>query len=95
MWAILRTNGGAPLRATGQPTNVQAVLNRSAAPARFSAEEAVYAAAGLPYIPPELREGHGEIELAESGKTTVSSGGFTGTRPFFTPHTLTVTGQPP
>lgn len=33
-----------------------------------SREEAeVYAALGLPYIPPELREGHGEIEAAEQG----------------------------
>src|SRR5207249_10627601 len=35
---------------------------------RYRTEEAVYAAAGLPYIPPELREGHGEIELAETGR---------------------------
>ena len=31
-------------------------------------EEDVYAAVGLPYIPPELRENRGEIELAEAGK---------------------------
>lgn len=30
-------------------------------------EEAVYEAAGLPWIPPELREDRGEIEAAESG----------------------------
>ena len=30
-------------------------------------EEDVYAAVGLPYIPPELRENRGEIELAETG----------------------------
>ena len=30
-------------------------------------EEDVYAAIGLPWIPPELREGRGEIELAERG----------------------------
>lgn len=34
-------------------------------------EEAVYAAAGLPRIPPELREGHGEIELAAGGRLPV------------------------
>src|SRR5437870_5114186 len=31
-------------------------------------EEEVYAAIGLPWIPPELREGSGEIELARKGK---------------------------
>ena len=31
-------------------------------------EEEVYAAIGLPWIPPELREGRGEIELAVSGR---------------------------
>jgi DNA polymerase (family 10) len=30
-------------------------------------EAAVFAALGLPWIPPELREGHGEIEAAEGG----------------------------
>jgi DNA polymerase (family 10) len=31
-------------------------------------EEEVYAAIGLPWIPPELREGAGEVELARAGK---------------------------
>ena len=31
-------------------------------------EEDVYAAVGLPFIPPELRENRGEIELAEAGR---------------------------
>jgi DNA polymerase (family 10) len=31
-------------------------------------EQEVYAALGLPWIPPELREGAGEIELARAGK---------------------------
>ena len=31
-------------------------------------EEAVYAALGLPYIPPELREDHGELEAAREGR---------------------------
>jgi DNA polymerase (family X) len=31
-------------------------------------EPAVYAAVGLPWIPPELREGDGEIEAAEAGR---------------------------
>jgi len=50
------TGGGASWRAWG---------------GRVETEEAIYAAAGLPYIPPELREGHGEIELAESGRLPV------------------------
>jgi DNA polymerase (family 10) len=33
-----------------------------------ASEEDVYAAVGLPWIPPELREGRGEIELAERGE---------------------------
>ncbi len=33
-----------------------------------STEEEVYAALGLPWIPPELREGRGEIEMALAGK---------------------------
>ena len=31
-------------------------------------EESIYQAIGLPYIPPELRENHGEIEMARAGK---------------------------
>ena len=31
-------------------------------------EEDVYAAVGLPFIPPELRENRGEVELAEAGR---------------------------
>lgn len=34
----------------------------------FSSEEKFYEFLGLPWIPPELREDHGEIEAAESGK---------------------------
>ena len=35
--------------------------------ADFANEEEVYEALGLPLIPPELREGHGEIEAARNG----------------------------
>jgi DNA polymerase (family 10) len=44
-------------QATGSPAHVEQV---KAAPAE--SEEAIYKAAGLPYIPPELREGKGELE---------------------------------
>jgi DNA polymerase (family 10) len=35
--------------------------------ALYPSEEAVYAALGMPWIPPELREDHGEIEAALAG----------------------------
>lgn len=61
-------------RATGSAEHMNALeqrlVERGASPAGES-EEAVYAAAGLSYIPPELREGHGEIGLAESGRLPV------------------------
>src|SRR5437870_320613 len=62
------------LRATGNQEHVEALTRRLQArgvPLRGETEEAIYAAAGLPFIPPELREGHGEIELAESGRLPV------------------------
>ncbi|MCX7816536.1 MAG: DNA polymerase/3'-5' exonuclease PolX [Syntrophales bacterium] len=34
---------------------------------KFSSEEAFYDRLGMQYIPPEIREGRGEIEVAESG----------------------------
>src|SRR5438128_5022866 len=63
------------LLATGTPEHVEALTRRlqargvhpQGATGGGASEEAIYAAAGLPFIPPELREGHGEIELAESG----------------------------
>jgi len=63
------------LLATGTPEHVEALTRRlqargvhpQGATSGGASEEAIYAAAGLPFIPPELREGHGEIELAESG----------------------------
>lgn len=39
-----------------------------AAPAGAASEADVFGALGLPWIPPELREGAGEVELAEAGK---------------------------
>ena len=60
--------GSALFSATGHSSHVEAVRKRIDAHEPYRTEEAVYAAAGLPYIPPELREGHGEIELAETGR---------------------------
>jgi DNA polymerase (family 10) len=58
------------VRATGSLEHVSALerkLTARGASLKAEAEEAIYAAAGLPCIPPELREGHGEIDLAERG----------------------------
>ena len=62
------------LRATGSTEHVEALTRRlqtRSAQLQGASEEAVYAAAGLPFIQPELREGHGEIELAERGRLPV------------------------
>ena len=40
----------------------------------FDREEDVYAALGLPYIPPEMREDRGEIEAALQGQTARPGG---------------------
>ena len=59
------------LRATGSPEHVEALTQKMHARGGALAgetEEAAYAAASLPFIPPELREGHGEIERAERGR---------------------------
>ncbi|HSC27122.1 MAG TPA: PHP domain-containing protein [Vicinamibacterales bacterium] len=48
---------------TGSRAHVTVVARRSG-PAPERTEERVYAQAGLPYIPPELRQGAGEIEAA-------------------------------
>jgi DNA polymerase (family 10) len=42
-------------------------LFRDEKPVRLADEAALYRALGLAYIPPELRENHGEIEAAERG----------------------------
>src|SRR3989442_11198527 len=62
------------LKATGNTEHGEALtqgLQARGAPVGGKTEEAIYAAAGLPYTPPELREGHGEIELAERGRLPV------------------------
>ncbi|HEY8145506.1 MAG TPA: PHP domain-containing protein [Kofleriaceae bacterium] len=59
------------LRATGSPAHVAAIERRAAAGgARLDElpdEQAVYRAVGLPFLPPEVRDGTDEIAAAESG----------------------------
>ena len=71
-------------RATGAPAHMEDVLQRLAAhgialdgdrltsargaPIAVPDEESLYAAAGLPWIEPELREGRNEVHTAESGR---------------------------
>ncbi len=54
-------------RATGPVSHVAAVEARQGALAGASDEAAVYAAAGLPFVPPELRDWPDAIAVAESG----------------------------
>jgi len=61
--------GLALLRATGSTEHVALVEARlTGGPPAWPDEESVYRAAGLPWIPPELREGMGEIEAAAAGR---------------------------
>jgi DNA polymerase (family 10) len=53
--------------ATGSRAHLRAVHTRRGRPRLAPGEEALYAHAGLPYIPPELREGAGEIEAGAAG----------------------------
>ena len=46
---------------------VTRIVDEAAEPLAGQAEEEVYRAVGLPWIPPELREGRGEIQAAETG----------------------------
>ena len=58
------------LRATGSEAHVQHLEQLAAARGvrlAGESEEAIYRRLGLPFIPPELREGEGEIEAAISG----------------------------
>jgi DNA polymerase (family 10) len=54
-------------RATGTEEHVAAVRGRMRADQRAVDEAGIYADAGLPWIPPELREGLGEVEAAARG----------------------------
>lgn len=57
--------------ATGSRRHVRAVQERRGWPRLAPGEEALYAHAGLPFIPPELREGSGEVEAAAAGTLPV------------------------
>jgi DNA polymerase (family 10) len=58
--------------ATGSRAHLRAVHDRRHQRPRLSpGEEALYAHAGLPFIPPELRENAGEIEAAAAGTLPV------------------------
>jgi DNA polymerase (family X) len=62
--------GAALVTFTGSRAHVEALRARGVLlddTTPFADEEAVYRAAGLPWIPPELREGKGEIEAALRG----------------------------
>ncbi len=52
-------------RETGSAEHVEAITRRLKEDRKFEKEEAVYAAAGLSFVPPELREGAGVIMQAE------------------------------
>lgn len=53
--------------ATGSTAHVAAVQRRRPGAALASREEDVYARAGLPFIPPEMRNAEGELEAAARG----------------------------
>jgi DNA polymerase (family X) len=57
--------------ATGSRAHLRAVHERRGRPKLSPGEEALYAHAGLPFIPPELREDSGEIEAAAAGSLPV------------------------
>ena len=61
--------GLALVRATGSAEHLRQLEARlSGVRGPWRNEESVYRAAGLPWIPPELREGMGEIEAAAAGR---------------------------
>ena len=59
--------GSAWLLGTGSAAHIAALHRLGEIPAEAATEEACYAALGLPWIPPELREGRGEVEAARRG----------------------------
>ncbi len=60
--------GLALVRATGSADHLSALEARLTGTGPWPDEESVYRAAGLLWIPPELREGTGEIEAASAGR---------------------------
>jgi DNA polymerase (family X) len=56
------------LAATAAPEHASALRARGLDTAGGATEEAVYGALGLPFLPPEVRDGAGEIEAAEAGE---------------------------
>ena len=64
--------GSTLLRETGNAAHAARILERAAGggarPGATLSEEELYAAAGLPFIPPELREDRGEIDAAAAGR---------------------------
>lgn len=63
--------GSVLFEATGSRRHVRAVQERRGRSRLARGEEALYAHAGLPFIPPELREGAGEVEAAAAGTLPV------------------------
>jgi DNA polymerase (family X) len=52
----------------GLSLSERGLVDEAGSEQHFATEEEVYAALGMPYIPPELREDRGEIQAARSGK---------------------------
>ena len=53
---------------TGARPHLHAIRTRAGHLRLETSEEALYVHAGLPYVPPELRQGTGEVEAAAAGK---------------------------
>ncbi len=54
-------------KTTGSHAHVQAMVQRGVGKVPFPTEEALYSSVGLPFIPPEIRHGDREIEMAATG----------------------------
>ena len=63
--------GSAWVLSTGSAGHLQALGGSAALPNDAPTEAAFYQALGLPWIPPELREGRGEVEAARAGRLPV------------------------
>ena len=56
--------GTAWWRTTGTPDHCAALTEHASSPAKHTDEKALYQAAGVAFVPPALREGHGEVQAA-------------------------------